>query len=271
METAGLTVAETPGPGETSRVSEESQAAAVPVAEGLRGSRWWAGTAVVLAIALAALVPTTGDFGLTWDEPAYRYSQLKSVQWWEQLSRARSWGEVRALLDPDTLLYHWPYGRFGINFHPPLAGQWNLAAYAVFGSWMKDIPARRMASVIEFALTIAILFGFLSRRYGTGVGLVAAGSLLLMPRLYGQAHLVDTDIPGLFLWAATAVAFWKGFMSERARPLASARGGAPRPRVRREDGRGGGAAAAPALADRRPPAPQPDAGRVPGPTGSTAC
>ena len=114
---------------------------------------------MVLALALAALVPTTGDFGLTWDEPAYRYSQLMSAQWWEQLSRARSLGRsLRALLDPDALLYYWPYGRYGINFHPPLAGQLNLAAHAVFGSWMKDIPARRMASVIEFALTIAIGF-----------------------------------------------------------------------------------------------------------------
>ena len=31
---------------------------------------------------------------------------------------------------------------------------------------MKDIPARRMASVIEFALTITIGFHFLARRYG---------------------------------------------------------------------------------------------------------
>ena len=30
----------------------------------------------VLILALAALVPTVGDFGLTWDEPAYRYSQV---------------------------------------------------------------------------------------------------------------------------------------------------------------------------------------------------
>src|SRR5208282_2448011 len=77
--------------------------------------------------------------------------------------------------------------------------------------------ARRMASVIEFALTIAIGFGFLARRYGTAVGLVMAGSLLLMPRLYGQAHLIDTDIPGLFLWAATALAFWNGLHEEKGR------------------------------------------------------
>src|SRR5262249_44169191 len=60
-------------------------------------------------------------------------------------------------------------------------------------------------------------FGFLSRRYGAGVGLVAAGSLLPMPRLYGQAHLIDTDIPGLLLWAATALAFWNGLHGEHTR------------------------------------------------------
>jgi hypothetical protein len=181
-------------------------------------SRWlWLASGAVLAAALTALVPTTGDLGLTWDEPAYRYSQLMSGQWWEQLGRARSWRQVQELLDPMTLLYYWPYGRFGINFHPPLAGQLNLVAHAVFGGGMKDIPARRMATVIEFALTIAIGFHFLARRYGFWVGAVMAGSLLLMPRLYGQAHLIDTDTPGLVLWATTALAFWKGLNEPKAR------------------------------------------------------
>ncbi len=82
---------------------------------------------------------------------------------------------------------------------------------------MKDIPARRMASVIEFALTITIGFHFLARRYGAWVGLVAAGSLLFMPRLYGQAHLIDTDTPGLLIWSATALAFWNGLHEPRGR------------------------------------------------------
>lgn len=174
-------------------------------------------TAIVFAVALAALVPTTGDFGLTWDEPAYRYSQVFSSQWWAQWPKARSWGDVQKILDPDALLYYWPYARFGVNFHPPLAGQLNLLTYEAFGAWMKDVPARRMASVIEFALTITIGFHFLARRYGLGVGLVMAGALLSMPRLYGQAHLMDTDIPGLLLWAATALCFWKGLYEASAR------------------------------------------------------
>ena len=29
-------------------------------------------------------------------------------------------------------------------------------------------------------------------------------------RVYGQAHLIDTDTPGLLIWSATALAFWNG-------------------------------------------------------------
>jgi hypothetical protein len=184
---------------------------------GLTGRRYLFASLLVFLVALAASVPTTADFGLTWDEPAYRYSQEMSGQWWERLARARSWDDLRALLDSQTLLYYWPYGRYGINFHPPLAGQLDLLTYKLFGSWMADIPARRMASVIEFALTVTMLFGFLARRYGPWVGGVAAGSLLLMPRLYGQAHLAETDTPGLLLWTATAFAFWIGLHDAKAR------------------------------------------------------
>ena len=52
------------------------------------GPSWRLATGGVLLVALAATVPTTGDIGLTWDEPAYRYSQLVSAQWWERLGRS---------------------------------------------------------------------------------------------------------------------------------------------------------------------------------------
>src|SRR5262249_49844830 len=80
-------------------------------AAGLTGRRWWVATGLVLVLTLAATLPTAGDIGLTWDEPAYRYSQLVSAQWWERLVRARSWADVAPLLEPDALLYYWPYGR----------------------------------------------------------------------------------------------------------------------------------------------------------------
>src|ERR1700735_4844217 len=98
--------------------------------EGLAGVRWWVATWLVLAGALVATVPTTGDIGLTWDEPSYRTSQLISAQWWEGLSRARTRADLDALLSRGALLYYWPYGRYGYNSHPPLAGQLNLLTHA---------------------------------------------------------------------------------------------------------------------------------------------
>ena len=189
-------------------VEEEEQAAPAEERPVRVVSRW--ATMAVVAVTLAALIPTAGDPGLTWDEPAYRYSQILSAEWWESLGKARSWGDIQKLTDPESLLYYWHYGRYGVNFHPPLAGQLNQAAFTIFGGWMQEIPARRMATVLEFALTIVMGFKFLARRYGTWAGVAMAGSLLLMPRLYGQAHLIDTDVPGLLIWAATALALWKG-------------------------------------------------------------
>lgn len=166
---------------------------------------------------MLATAPTTGDFGLTWDEPAYRYSQLVSEQWWKQLASARSLKEVSAQLDPDALLYYWQYARHGINFHPPLAGQLNLLSYALLGNWWKDVPARRMASVVEFALAITLLVTFLGARYGRFCGIVAGSALLCMPRLYGDAHIAGTDTPGLLLWPAAALTAWKGLTEPTAR------------------------------------------------------
>jgi hypothetical protein len=182
----------------------------------LAGRRWLGACSLVFVLALAANVPTAGDLGLTYDEPAYRHSQMVSAQWWEQLAHVRTASDLRALLEPDALLYYWPYARHGINFHPPLAGQLNLLTVELFGRWMKDIPARRMASVIEYCVALTLLFGFLARRYDAWVGAVAAGALVCMPRVYGQAHLADTDTPGLLLWAATALAFWKGLHEPNA-------------------------------------------------------
>ena len=172
-------------------------------------------TLAVFLAAFAGLAPTTGDLGLTWDEPAYRYSQIMSEQWWRRLFESRSISDVKALVEPNTLLYYWPYARFGRNFHPPLAGQLNLLAYEAFGGWMKDVPARRTASAIEFALTVAILYSFLARRYRFWAGLTAAGALYCMPRVHGDALLACTDMPGLMLWGATALAFWNGLHRPR--------------------------------------------------------
>ena len=53
-------------------------------------------------IALLATVPTSGDIGLTWDEPSYRTSQLISSQWWEAMAKVRTRADLDALLSSPT-------------------------------------------------------------------------------------------------------------------------------------------------------------------------
>jgi hypothetical protein len=155
------------------------------------------------------------DLGLTWDEPEWRYDEMVSAQWWQKLVQARSWSEASAILDADALVYYWPNARADANLHPPLAGQLCLATHALFGRWFKDIPSRRLASVIEFSLSVTLLFGFTARRYGAIFGAVAAGALFLMPRVHGDALIAASDMPGLLLWAAVALSFWNAIHVER--------------------------------------------------------
>jgi hypothetical protein len=177
-----------------------------------RKARWLIAIAIFLTVAGFVAV-TANDLGVTWDEPAYHYSQLRMAQWFHSLATCTSLEQVAPLLSKAGILSGWEYNRFGSNFHPPLAGILCNLTHLAFGAWMGDLPARRLASGIELALAAAALFMFLSRRYTPWVGIVAAASLVFMPRVFGDAHVAGTDIPLMAFWSFTALAFWNGLDS----------------------------------------------------------
>ncbi len=152
---------------------------------------------------------------LTWDEPYYIRSQELQADWFAGVMRARSVEELRGQFDRQVLLDGFHSARAGINVHPPLSGMLANVAELTLGRWMGDWPARRMASVFEFAAAAALLCWFLGRRYGLACGLVAAASLILMPRVLGHARINGTDTPLMFFWALAAIAFWEGLASRR--------------------------------------------------------
>jgi hypothetical protein len=172
--------------------------------------RLWLGTAATFIAALVPLVATLGDPGITWDEPVYRESQRLQAEWFALLAGARSWDDLGGVLSREATHDLWMSARYGLNFHPPLAGMLANFTHLAFGGWMHELNARRLASALELAAAAAMLFGFLGRRYGLWVGAVAAASLLLMPRVFGHGHIAGTDMPMLLFWAAASLAFWKG-------------------------------------------------------------
>ena len=179
----------------------------------LTGWRWWLACGLVLAASPRGdgahggrHRPDLGRAGLSL-QPAPLGTVVGAAR-----PGHRSAANVPSCVDPDALLFYWPYGRHGINFHPPLAGQLSLLTHAVFGRWMKDIPvAADGLGASSIALTITIGFGFLARRYGAWVGRGHGG---VAPAACRGSTATATSRrptrPGLLLWAATALAFWKG-------------------------------------------------------------
>lgn len=105
--------------------------------------------------------------------------------------------------------------------YPPL-GRWLLGvshnlvtAVARPQGWESPFvyAAGRFASVIAFAVTVFLVGGFTRRRYGAAAGLTAAAGLVLMPRVFGHAHIASLEtLIGLF-FTATVLS-----IAERWRP-----------------------------------------------------
>lgn len=170
-------------------------------------------TAVVFVLAATAAGATVAGPGLTWDEPAYRHSQVTLQAWFRELADASTFDEKQKLFAADVIAHYWQFNRFGHNFHPPMGSYLNLLTWSVMRHWWDDVSARRLASALQFAAAAAMLCHFLGRRYGVVVGVFSALSFVTMPRLMGHAHLISTDTPLMFLWAATALAFLNGLRS----------------------------------------------------------
>ncbi|HVJ79493.1 MAG TPA: glycosyltransferase family 39 protein, partial [Planctomycetia bacterium] len=165
--------------------------------------------AAIFAVVFAVAGATVSGPGLTWDEPAYRGSQVLLQQWLTELATTRD----PSLLSKDEIDHYWEFNRFGPNFHPPMGSYLNLATFAVFGGWLDDIAARRLAAAAEFAGAATLLYFLIADWFGMLAGVSAAALLATMPRLLGDAHVIGTDMPLLFFWLLTSLCFVRGLSS----------------------------------------------------------
>jgi 4-amino-4-deoxy-L-arabinose transferase-like glycosyltransferase len=173
----------------------------------------WIAAGGIFVVVTALVAVTADDLGLTWDEPPYIFSQMQMARWFGDVARCRGIEQAKPHFTKEAILGAWEYNRYGPNFHPPMAGMLCNVTHGALGRLMGDLPARRVASGAELALAAAILFMFLARRYSYWVGGIAAASLVLMPRVFGDAHIAGTDLPLMAFWGFTALAFWNGLDS----------------------------------------------------------
>jgi len=157
--------------------------------------RWRVVAIAVFVVALAAVLLTLDDPGLTWDEPFSIFAGGSYVQWLAELPRL-------------------PFGREAIDRcwslnheHPPLAKVAMGISRALLERTLGYVVASRFAVALAFALLVELVFCFASRAFGGLAGLMAAGSLLCMPRVFGHAHLAGLDLVMAFAWTLSAVVF----------------------------------------------------------------
>lgn len=104
--------------------------------------------------------------------------------------------------------------------HPPLGRLWlgifhrlvqSIAPPAGFEDATFVTASARFGSAVAFALTALVVGIFTSRRFGAFAGTAAAASLVLMPRLFGHAHLAALETVTNLTWTLAILgtaSFW---------------------------------------------------------------
>lgn len=134
--------------------------------------------------------------GLAWDEPFYLTSGYGFYLSW--FGRIGQDAFTREAIQECWSACQW---------HPPLA-QFAIGVTRWLGEdWIGPLLASRMASVFSFAAMVVCIYLFTVRHYGDRAGLLAAFSLVAMPRVFGQAHFAELDAPAACLWFITVAAF----------------------------------------------------------------
>ncbi|MDX9753287.1 MAG: glycosyltransferase family 39 protein [bacterium] len=133
--------------------------------------------------------------GVTWDEgypnfPAAR-NQAEWIKGLWTLEKPFSQGTI------DT---YWQT----TSDHPSLPRTLAAVSYLLFSPLIDEIAAFRLPSALNFAVLVATLFLFL-RLFLPRLSALAGGlALVLMPRVFGHAHLFSLDVPIMGWW------FWAG-------------------------------------------------------------
>ncbi|HNW93270.1 MAG TPA: glycosyltransferase family 39 protein [bacterium] len=161
----------------------------------------WLRVAVAVALGLAAfaaVLVTTPDYGLTWDEGKF-LDTGERYRWWLHGVATGTFSPLAAAPLQYAWLHTWD--------HPPLSRLLSVVTLQLTGNRLGVIGAQRLRSVLLLAVTVATGTWWLARRYSLLAGLAGGWAMLCLPRLFGDAHLATTDMPLACFWLLTALAF----------------------------------------------------------------
>lgn len=167
-------------------------------------------------VSIAAVVTTSHDVGITYDEPLYAGQAMKAADWLQLL-----FTQPRMALSRKGILDHWNPKIKGINELQPATTKWvNGLVGALTGG---DL---RAGTAVFFALMLAAVYWFGTQAFNRTVGLFAACALATLPRVFGHAHLTTLDVPVAAMVMLTTALFWSvHYPSKRRQWIGTIAGG----------------------------------------------
>src|SRR5581483_2667667 len=173
--------------------------------------RWLLPLALFIAT-LGLIAVTSKDYGITWDEPAYFEAADLHIEWLHAFARNLVAGKESRSLDDGAITTAWHGNPYYVP-HPPFSRLVSGLSKALLAQWLGDFSAYRIGPALFFAVLVAAMFVWLRELFGTAAGIFSALALLLIPNLFGYAHLAVTDLPLAALWFLTVYCFWKGLFN----------------------------------------------------------
>ncbi len=140
--------------------------------------------------------------GLTWDEANFIPSSLSYLDWFHQMKSPEAF-------TPGIITKYWAATRE----HPPLAKLSSALSILLFHKIAGLIASARLSTAVSFSFLLVLVYILVRRFWSWKAGLFSGLSLLIMPRLFGHAHLASLDIPMSLMSVLVVFSFIRGINS----------------------------------------------------------
>lgn len=157
---------------------------------------------------------TISDYGITWDEPNYFHASDLHIQWLADFGKNLLNGQLSRSLKDEAIKGAWHWNSYYVP-HPPFSRILSGLTKALFSPFFDKFVAYRLAPALFFALLVTLMYVWMTALFDRITGLFSALTLVLIPNLFGFAHLAVTDMPLTAMWFLTVYCFWRGLKDWR--------------------------------------------------------